>query len=316
MKSAQHIGSRLTKVIQHRTPHSFRKSASQIAETPNQALHVGQARPPFALLSRHFISCAIPMVGFGMMDNTILIRAGDAIDRHFGADLNLSSIEAAACGQVLSDFCGVVCGGVVESLSRYFILPPVFSASQLTLRITQVVGTAGAATGVVVGCVLGMGNLVFMDLEEAERRKRMAELEHIFTVVIQSAKETIGANMGSIFLVDEDSNELWSRVQTNVDKAIRLPLNATSIAGWVALNNKRLLAPDAYAEPLFNPEVDFRTGVRTSNLVAIPVTSQADPNKVIAVIELLNKEGGFNESDLRTCHMLSIHVSVFLSKCE
>eukprot|EP00659_Diplonema_papillatum_P015095 gene15095-23058_t len=47
---------------------------------------------------RHFIACAMPMVGFGIMDNTIMIHAGDLIDQFFGQYLRFTLI-AAAFGQ-------------------------------------------------------------------------------------------------------------------------------------------------------------------------------------------------------------------------
>jgi hypothetical protein len=257
------------------------------------------------------------MVGFGFMDNTILIRTGDAIERYFGVTYNLSGLSAAAAGQVFSDFSGVLFGGVVESASRFFILPPELSAAQASLRIVQVVGTAGAALGVVVGCLLGMANLLMMDLEEAERIKRMAELEEIFTVVMKSAKDTIGTSMGSIFLVDEESGQLWTRVQTGLDESIKIPISERSIAGWVCLHNEHQIIANAYEDPRFNQDVDKKTGLKTQNMIAFPVRSLTDPAKVIGVIQLINKVAGpFDDNDVKTCNMLSIHVSVFLSKCE
>jgi hypothetical protein len=257
------------------------------------------------------------MVGFGFMDNSILIRTGDAIERYFGVAYGLSGLSAAAAGQVFSDFSGVVFGGMVESASRFFIMPPEFSSAQASLRIVQATGTAGAAVGVVIGCLLGMTNLLFMDLEEAERLKRMAELEEIFTVVVKSAEEAIGTRKGSIFLVDEESKQLWTRVQTGLDSSIRIPISEQSIAGWVCLHNEHQVIANAYEDPRFNQDVDKKTGNKTDNMIAFPVRSQADPNKVIGVIQLINKDSGpFNDNDVKTCRMLSIHVAVFLSKCE
>jgi hypothetical protein len=56
----------------------------------------------------------MPMVGFGIMDNFIMIQAGDAIDNTFGATLGIATLTAAAFGQVFSDVSGVLFGGVVE----------------------------------------------------------------------------------------------------------------------------------------------------------------------------------------------------------
>jgi hypothetical protein len=43
---------------------------------------------PNSALRKQFLCAAIPMVGFGFIDNTIMIRAGDAIDNKFGTFLN------------------------------------------------------------------------------------------------------------------------------------------------------------------------------------------------------------------------------------
>eukprot|EP00928_Gymnodinium_smaydae_P092735 TRINITY_DN76679_c0_g1_i1.p1 TRINITY_DN76679_c0_g1~~TRINITY_DN76679_c0_g1_i1.p1 ORF type:complete len:338 (-),score=55.64 TRINITY_DN76679_c0_g1_i1:101-1042(-) len=277
---------------------------------------VAHPQPPWRVLGKHFACCALPMVGFGFMDNTILIRAGDAIDRYFGAEMKLPSIVAAACGQVVSDFSGVCFGGAVESISRRFLIPPVFTESQAALRVTQLFGVGGAAIGVVIGCLLGMANLLTMDLEEADRLKRFAELQEVFEVVIESARENIGATMGSVFLVDEENNELYSHVATDLSTTIRLPISRSSITATACIENRPVIVPDAYADPRFNPTVDLQTGRKTKNMMAFPVTSQKDPSKVIAVVMLLNKEEGFSEADQATCRMLSIHLALFLAKCE
>lgn len=250
------------------------------------------------------------------MDNTILIRAGDAIDRYFGVDLKMPSIVAAAWGQVVSDFCGVCFGGVVEAASRCFLLPPAFTGSQSALRITQLVGISGAASGVVIGCLLGMLNLLSMDLDEVERLKRFAELQEVFQVVIKSAQENIGAQSGSVFLVDEEKQELWSHVATGISTTIRLPISQNSITGAAFVENRPVIVPDAYADPRFNPSVDLETGYRTKNMLAFPVTSLKEPSKVIAVVMLLNKEDGFSDADQAAIRMISIHLGLFLSKCE
>jgi hypothetical protein len=46
------------------------------------------------------IHAAVPMIGFGIMDQTIMIQAGDLIDSTLGSRLALPTLYAAACGQV------------------------------------------------------------------------------------------------------------------------------------------------------------------------------------------------------------------------
>lgn len=40
-----------------------------------------------------------------------MIQAGDLIDQTIGVTLGLTTLAAAACGQVVSDFTGVTFGG-------------------------------------------------------------------------------------------------------------------------------------------------------------------------------------------------------------
>eukprot|EP00968_Pinguiococcus_pyrenoidosus_P016854 scaffold1638_cov258-Pinguiococcus_pyrenoidosus.AAC.78 len=47
-----------------------------------------------------FFAAAVPMVGFGFMDNTVMILAGDAIDSTIGVRFGLATMTAAAFGEM------------------------------------------------------------------------------------------------------------------------------------------------------------------------------------------------------------------------
>jgi hypothetical protein len=64
-------------------------AASTAADTPE---------PSFEQLRLVALNTAIPFVGFGIMDNSILIVAGDAIDTSLGVLLGISTMCAAAIG--------------------------------------------------------------------------------------------------------------------------------------------------------------------------------------------------------------------------
>lgn len=253
------------------------------------------------------------MVGFGFMDNTILIRAGDAIDNALGDKFGLTGLECAACGQVLSDFSGVLFGGVIESMSRRFILPPALTGTQHALRITQIAGTAGAAIGVVIGCVLGMGNLLVMDLKEAERQKKLIDMQELFNKELNAAIKVFKAGAGSIFVIDEEKRTLWSFGATGIDSIIEVPLTGSSLVGWSAVQKRELNIADAYDDHRFNAAFDKASGRRTTSVLCTPVFAQGDDDKVIAVVQLLNKEGGFTDVDKNMAVMVADHTSIFLT---
>jgi signal transduction histidine kinase len=70
-----------------------------------------------------------------------------------------------------------------------------------------------------------------------------------------------------------------------------LPLNAPSLAGYVALSREVLRLSDAYEIPIdrpytFNPAIDTQTGYRTRSVLAVPL--QESTGDVIGVFQLIN----------------------------
>jgi predicted amino acid-binding ACT domain protein len=115
---------------------------------------------------------AVPMIGFGFMDQTILLQAGNAIDCTFGVWLGLSTLSAAAFGAIISNMGSVVFGGVVERTAAALGLASAnFSHVQKRLPIVARTGMYGNLGGICVGCVLGLVNLLFIDTEKARELK-------------------------------------------------------------------------------------------------------------------------------------------------
>ena len=149
------------------------------------------------------------MIGFGAMDNFVMIQAGDFIDNNIGVVLGLSTLTAAAFGQIFSDVSGVCFGSYVEILAKKMGLPPsTLSIKQMQLPRVKTLATGSSVVGVVFGCLLGMCSLLFMDLDKAERAKRAAELDTIFATVINEADELLHAEKVTLFMVDYDKQQV------------------------------------------------------------------------------------------------------------
>jgi len=73
------------------------------------------------------IANALPMIGFGFIDQTVMIQAGNAIDCSIGITFGLSTLTAAAIGQVCSNAAGILFGWVYYRSVSYSV---VFSATQ------------------------------------------------------------------------------------------------------------------------------------------------------------------------------------------
>ncbi len=93
------------------------------------------------------------MVGFGFMDNFIMITAGTAIDQTLGVQLGLATMTAAAIGQVVSDVSGVLFG---DTLASWFnVAPANLSKAQSQFKVVSRIKLGGAVAGMIVGCTLG-----------------------------------------------------------------------------------------------------------------------------------------------------------------
>jgi hypothetical protein len=111
---------------------------------------------------------AAPFVGFGMMDNSVLILSGEAIDINLGAALGISTMCAAAVGNIGADLCGLAFGTAFATrlegaTSGRLALPPMprLTREQRDLRSVRVAGQIGRAGGLTLGCVIGMFPLLF-----------------------------------------------------------------------------------------------------------------------------------------------------------
>ncbi len=104
--------------------------------------------------------------------------------------------------------------------------------------------------------------------------------------------DLMGAERASIFLVDAARRELVLKVaqqEGGRSLDVRMPMDR-GIAGHVASTGHSVRVDDAYASPLFNPEVDRASGFTTRSLLCVPIADRR--GAVFAVAQLLNKRSG------------------------
>jgi K+-sensing histidine kinase KdpD len=141
------------------------------------------------------------------------------------------------------------------------------------------------------------------------------DLNKLLGLILNSATQSIEADRGTLYLVDDVKKELWSKVLQGTDMVeIRLPIGK-GLAGFVAETGETILIPDAYADPRFNPEIDKRTGYRTRNMICMPMKNK--DGKIIGVFQLLNKnQGSFDTDDVSFIDALSAHASVAIENAH
>ncbi|XP_063307156.1 transmembrane protein 65 isoform X2 [Pelobates fuscus] len=129
--------------------------------------------PPTTQQLKHvFIHNALPFVGFGFLDNAIMIAAGTQIELSIGVILGISTMAAAALGNLVSDLAGLGLAGYVEAISSRLGLPiPDLTPKQADMWQTRVSAHLGKAIGVAIGCILGMFPLLLFSWDDEEKTK-------------------------------------------------------------------------------------------------------------------------------------------------
>jgi sigma-B regulation protein RsbU (phosphoserine phosphatase) len=123
------------------------------------------------------------------------------------------------------------------------------------------------------------------------------------------ARDLLGADRCTIWLIDNSSHELWTKVAHGMNE-IRVPIDHGLVGACVS-GNKAILVQDAHADSRFHIGVDHSTGYVTKSVLCIPLHS-AD-GKVIGAFQALNKPGGFTADD---AHMLGLAASYSASAIE
>jgi len=142
------------------------------------------------------------------------------------------------------------------------------------------------------------------------------DLAELLELILKIAREEVGADRGSMFLVDNERRELWSIVATGLDhQEIRVPFGK-GIAGRVAETGEAVNIPDAYEYPDFDQSFDQKFGYRTKSVFAMPIRHHT--GEIVGVIQLLNKKAGgpFSPRDEDFLNKLSGHMALALENAR
>ncbi len=152
-------------------------------------------------------------------------------------------------------------------------------------------------------------------LDVSSALSRTLDLVTLMQTIMRKAGEVIGAERSSLFLVDREKGELWSKVAQGMETAeIRFPMSQ-GIAGHVASTGETLNIPDAYQHPLFNAEIDQKTGYRTRTILCVPMRNTA--GQIVGVTQVINKRAGtFTEGDERLLGAISAQAAVAIDNAQ
>lgn len=143
------------------------------------------------------------------------------------------------------------------------------------------------------------------------------DLEKTLQSVMAEARDLMQADRSTLWIVDEENHELWSKVKTGDNRGlIELRQQADKgIVGYVASTGTPLNIPDAYEDPRFDPSADQKTGYKTRNILCMPVFDSS--STLIGVTQLINKnQGNFTSLDEEFMRAFNIQAGIALENAK
>ena len=134
----------------------------------------------------------------------------------------------------------------------------------------------------------------YMPKIAAERK-----MDSLLVLMADLGRSIVAADRCSLWLVDEDSGELWTKVAHGVSE-LRIPYNA-GFVGYSVRTGEPLLIKDAYQDPRFDRRSDEKTHYRTTSVLTVPLMNSA--GRVMGVYQAINKQG---ENELGESGVFSI----------
>jgi Nif-specific regulatory protein len=139
-------------------------------------------------------------------------------------------------------------------------------------------------------------------------------LSTLLDLLAREAASLLEADRASIFLLDREANELWSKVALGSDEIIRFDARL-GVAGAAALSGETINVREAYHDARFYGSVDDQSGYRTRTVLAVPLV---DPKgEILGTFEALNKHSGvFTAEDEHTLQTLAAHATVAIQTAQ
>jgi K+-sensing histidine kinase KdpD len=141
------------------------------------------------------------------------------------------------------------------------------------------------------------------------------EIDKLLGLILDAAARSINADRGTLYLIDQESNELWSKVAQGSNMVeIRLAMGK-GLAGYVGKTGETVNIADAYKDPRFNPEIDKKSGYKTHNVLCMPMRNK--DGAIVGVFQFLNKrDGPFGPDDESFIEALSVHAAIALENAR
>ena len=109
------------------------------------------------------MQCGLPFIGFGFVDNFLMIIAGDFIESSIGMFMPISTMAAAGLGNAVSDVAGIGIAHHIEAFFMKLVKAPELTSEQWDLPLVSWTMAISKSLCIFIGCVIGMAPLLFMN---------------------------------------------------------------------------------------------------------------------------------------------------------
>jgi Nif-specific regulatory protein len=151
-------------------------------------------------------------------------------------------------------------------------------------------------------------------LSISQKMNSERDLGALLDLIVREATNVLACDRASIFLLDRERNELWSKVALGSEEILRFDASV-GIAGKAATTGETINVQDAYSHPEFYNAIDGRTGYRTRSVLAVPVRNQK--GAIIGAFEALNKRvGAFSQRDEDFLDSLASHAAIAIENAQ
>ena len=117
------------------------------------------------------------------------------------------------------------------------------------------------------------------------------DIDKLMQTIAEEARDAVQADRCTVFLYDEQTDELWSKVALGLGSQ-ELRFNASQgLAGHVFRTGETINIKDAYSDERFNKAIDAKTGYTTKTILCMPIRNIQQ--KIIGAFQILNKLSGY-----------------------
>ena len=152
-------------------------------------------------------------------------------------------------------------------------------------------------------------------IDAAKKLNTTFDLDKLLSIILDHAIKDLNAARGTIYLIDEQKQELWSKVVKGTGLVeIRLPLG-TGISGTVAETGRTINLKDATKDKRFYSAIDKKSGYHTKTMLCRPMRNRN--GVIIGVFQIINKKRGvFNRDDELYLDAFSEHASLAIENAR